>query len=113
MKRLLFILAISISCGLTAQDENFYNGDTVGKVQMTIDTKFTMSNMDSFMMHNLRSQEDYGVLLRGRVTKPAENEAIYFCNYENADLVVYMKDEIVYKKEEYLDGRVVTTEFLD
>jgi len=113
MKRLLLILAISISYGLTAQDESIYNGDTTGKIHMTIDSKFKLSDMDSFMMHNLRSQEDYGVLLRGRVNKPVENETVYFCNYENADLVIYMKDETVYKKEEYLDGRVVTTEFLD
>jgi hypothetical protein len=114
MKKLLLIaLAIPISVGLHAQDEALYNGDTTGKVQMTVDSRFELSNMDSFMMHNLRSQEDYGVLLRGRVNKPARNESIYFCNYEKADMIIFMKNESTYKKEEYFDGVVVTTEFLD
>ena len=113
MKKLLIALAIPIVSGLHAQDEEIYHGDTTGKVQMTIDSKFELSNMDSFMMHNLRSNEDYGVLLRGRVHKPSQNEAIYFCNFETADLIVFMKDESVYKKEEYFDGAIRTTEFLE
>lgn len=113
MKKLLIALAIPIVSGLHAQDKDLYNGDTTGKVQMTIDSKFELSNMDSFMMHNLRSLEDYGVLLRGRVQKISRKETIYFCNFETADLIIFMKDENVYKKEEYFDDTVVTTEFLD
>lgn len=113
MKKILLITAILISGGLAAQDESLYNGDTTGKVHMTIDSKFKLSDMDSFMMHNLRSNEDYGLLLRGRVYKPSQNEAIYFCNFEEAELVVFMKDEKIYKKEEYFEGSIRTTEFLD
>jgi len=47
------------------------------------------------------------------VNKPARNESIYFCNYEKADMIIFMKNESTYKKEEYFDGVVVTTEFLD
>lgn len=96
-----------------AQDEELYNGDTTGKVNMTIDSQYPMDNMDSFMMHNLRSQEDYGILLRGRVQKTSPNEIIYFCNFEDADLVVFMKDGSVYKKEEYFDGSIRTTEYTE
>ncbi len=114
MKKLLLIaLAIPIVSVLHAQDEELYNGDTTGKVQMTIDSKFKLSDIDSFMMHNLRGQEDYGVLLRGRVNKPSKNEAIYFCNYEGADLIVFMKNETIYKKQEFFVDRVITTEFLE
>lgn len=113
MKKLLIALAIPIVSVLHAQDEKYYNGDTTGKVQMTIDSKFKLTSFDSFVMQNLRSQEDFGVLLRGRVQKISRNEVIYFCNYELADLVVFLKDKTVYKKEEYFEDRVVTTEFLD
>jgi hypothetical protein len=113
MKKLLIALAVPIVSVLHAQDEKYYNGDTTGKVHMSIDASFKLTTFDSFLMHNLRSLEDYGVLLRGKVYKHDSEEVIYFCNYELVDLVVFLKNKDVIKKEEYFEDRVVTTEFLN
>jgi len=114
-------------------DEDLYNGDTTGKNHFLICLNYELNDMDSFMMHNLRSQEDYGIFHHGTIVKYKQNQITYYCNYrliklsddesdpndpsnyiaQNNLLIIQMVNGTVTKKEEHFEHMTNYTSFYE
>lgn len=112
MKKLLILLTMSASLSLHAQSQEVsFEGDTTGKAQMNIKAIYELSDVETFIMHNLRSMEDYGIIINGLAIKVSKNKCKFIVNYEEASLTVWVDRDDVVKKEEENSTKIVTTKW--
>lgn len=118
IRRTLMIIAMCVTVALNAQNaENEvprFESDTTGKVNLKIQSIFELTNVETFIMHFLRSKVEYGVIQNGIIYKMLPDRSKIIVNYENAKLTAWIKNDDVIKKEiDYFNGEVVTTKFIE
>ena len=112
MKKLLILLAMSASLSLHAQaSEVSFEGDTTGKAQMNVKAIHELSEVETWIMHNLRSIERYGIIVNGLALKVSKNKCKFIVNYEEASLTVWVDRDDIVKKEEENSYKIVTTKW--
>ena len=112
------IIAMCVTVALNAQytenEELRFESDTTGKINLKIQSIFELTNLETFVMHFLRSKVEYGDIQNGVVYKMLPDRSKIIVNYEYAKLTAWIKNDDVIKKEiDYFNGEVVTTEFRD
>lgn len=114
MRKILLLLLMSASLSLHAQDIPDLESDTTGKATVKIKALHDLTNVETFVMHLLRSKVEYGEIQDGIVFKMLPDRSKFIIVYENAKLIAWMKDDDVIKKEvKWNNGDVVTTKFND
>ena len=112
------IIAMCVTVALNAQyaenEEPRFESDTTGKINLKIQSIFELTNLETFVMHFLRSKVEYGDIQNGIVYKMLPDRSKIIVNYENAKLTAWIKNDDVLKKEiDYFNGEVVTTKFTE
>ena len=112
------LIAMCVTVALNAQHvENEvprFESDTTGKVNLKIQSIFELTNVETFIMHFLRSKIEYGDIQNGIVYKMLPDRSKFIINYENAKLTAWIKNDDVIKKQiDYFNGEVVTTKFIE
>jgi len=114
MRKILLLLLMGASLSLHAQDIPEFESDTTGKASLKIKALHDLTNVETFIMHLLRSKVEYGEIQDGIVFKMLPDRSKFIIVYENAKLIAWIKDDDVIKKEvKWNDGDVVTTKFND
>lgn len=114
MRKILLLLLMSASLSLHAQDIPEFESDTTGKAAVKIKALHDLTNVETFIMHLLRSKIEYGEIQNGIVFKMLPDRSKFIIVYEDAKLIAWVKDDDVIKKEvKWKDGDVVTTKFND
>jgi len=114
MRKILLLLLMGASLSLHAQDIPEFESDTTGKANLKIKALHDLTNVETFIMHLLRSKVEYGEIQDGIVFKMLPDRSKFIIVYENAKLIAWIKDDDVIKKEvKWKDGDVVTTKFND
>jgi hypothetical protein len=114
MRKILLLLLMGASLSLHAQDIPDLESDTTGKATVKIKAIHDLTNVETFVMHFLRSKVEYGEIQDGIVFKMLPDRSKFIMVYENARLIAWMKNDDVIKKEvKWNNGDVVTTKFND
>lgn len=114
MRKILLLLLMGASLSLHAQDIPEFESDTTGKASLKIKALHDLTNVETFIMHLLRSKVEYGEIQNGVVFKMLPDRSKFIVLYEDAKLTAWIRDDDVIKKEvKWINGETVTTKFND
>lgn len=87
-------------------------GNVYGQ-KVNLETKVKPSQLELYLVEDLKDWDFHGCLISGKLVKQKKNESILFLNYELADCIVFVEYDIVVKTILQLEDRIITTQFLE
>lgn len=104
-------VTVALNAQYAENEDPVFDSDTTGKVNFKKTALFNLTDLETWVMHYLRSKIEYGEIKDGEVFKLVPDRSRFIVNYENAKYIVWIKNDDVIKKQIEYDGEILTTRY--